>query len=291
MNFSKVVFVTHLLISSFVLDTSAMIDIGVNLAHKRFNGKVDQVLRDAASAGVTGIIITGTSLGSSRKAIDLIRRTQETYGITLKCTVGVHPHSASDFVSNRGMEESLEALVRANADIVVAIGETGLDYNRNFSPPNVQRMAFEKQMALANKLQLPTFLHNRDAHDDFVAILERFPNVPKCVHCHTDPIKAHLDAYIAMGAMIGQTGWITDERRGTDLCKIVPHIPPNRLLIETDAPFLTPQNMPAYMHKRPSYNEPAYLPYVAQKLALLYGRTTKEMIDKTTENAKRFFKF
>lgn len=276
-------FLSALLLQSVV----AMIDIGVNLTNKRFNGKTDQILKDAAAAGVTGIIITGTSLDSSRRAIQLIRETKETYGIVLKCTVGIHPHEASQFNQIKNLEKQLEQLIQTNRDIVVAVGESGLDYNRNFSPPDVQRDGFRKQMALAQKLSLPVFLHNREAHDDFITILREFPNVPKCVHCHTDPSLAHLQELVSIGAMIGQTGWITDERRGKDLRNIIPHIPPNRLMIETDSPFLLPQNIPDYRRKR--YNEPAYLPFIVEDLARIYGRTEAEVKAKTVSNTKSFF--
>lgn len=265
----------------------AMIDIGVNLTSKKFNGKVDRILRDASNAGVEGIIITGTSLDSSKAAIHLIRNTQVTYGITLKCTVGVHPHDASQFTRIRNLDEQLENLIEENRDIVVAVGETGLDFNRNFSPQDVQKDAFRQQMALAARVQLPVFLHERDAHEDFVTILKEFPDVRKCVHCYTDPSLEHLNALVDLGAMIGQTAWMTDEQRGQALCAIVPRIPPNRLMIETDAPFLTPQNMIGY--RRVRFNEPAYLPFVVKRLAELYGRSESEVRSKTLDNTKAFF--
>src|SRR5262249_4358658 len=145
---------------------------------------------------------------------------------------------------------------------VRAVGECGLDFNRDFSPRPVQERWFAAQLALAAALDKPVFLHERDAHARFVAILKEAPPVRGVVHCFTGT-RAELDVYLEMGLHIGITGWICDERRGAGLAALVRHVPLDRLLVETDAPFLVPRDL----RPRPAHNEPAFLPHIAQTVA------------------------
>ena len=176
----------------------------------------------------------------------------------------------------------------ANEHEVVAVGECGLDYFRDFSPRDVQRKAFEQQLELASECRKPVFLHQRDAHDDFLAILREFRSRLSggVAHCFTGSA-AEARAYVDMDLYIGITGWICDERRGLHLKDIVRHIPAERLLIETDAPYLLPRDLvPKPKDRR---NEPMYLPHVLAAIAQARGISSGELAVLTTANALRLF--
>ena len=259
----------------------SLVDIGANLAHDSFDDDRDEVLRRAADAGVGRIVVTGSSDGSNRKAA---RLAADHPGV-LYATAGVHPHHASDYTPDS------DALIRklASGGHVVAVGECGLDYFRNFSPREAQLAAFQSQLDIAAETGLPVFLHQRDAHDDFVEMLE--PMLPKLsravAHCFTGEHES-LREYLAMGLHIGVTGWICDERRGTHLKEIVSIIPDDRLMIETDAPYL----MPRTVRPRPKTrrNEPANLRYVLEMVAECLGRSTEDVAQSTTRTAQEFFR-
>ena len=213
-----------------------LIDIGANLAHDSFDDDRDAMLQRAMDAGVGTIIVTGSSDASNVRAAELA----EAHPDILFSTAGVHPHHAADYTDRS------DALIRelARKDVVVAVGECGLDYFRNFSPRDAQLEAFRRQLAIAGETGLPVFLHQRDAHDDFVEVLEpALPTLSRAVaHCFTGEGES-LREYLAMGLYIGVTGWICDERRGQHLHDIVSIIPDDRLLIETDAPYLLPRSI------------------------------------------------
>ena len=257
-----------------------LIDIGANLAHDSFDDDLDAVLQRAAAAGVTRIVVTGSSDDSNEKAA---RLAQDHPGV-LWSTAGVHPHHASDYTAES------DALIRrlAAEGRVVAIGECGLDYFRNFSPRDAQLAAFRSQLEIAAETGLPVFLHQRDAHDDFVEVLEPvLPRLSRAVaHCFTGEHES-LREYLALGLYIGVTGWICDERRGTHLKEIVPVVPDDRLLIETDAPYLLPRTIrPKPQTRR---NEPMHLPEVLRVVADARGQTAEHVARITTRNAERFF--
>ncbi|MGB5720786.1 MAG: TatD family hydrolase [Woeseiaceae bacterium] len=258
----------------------SLIDIGANLAHDSFDDDRDVVLQRALAAGVAQIVVTGSSDDSNVQAAALA----ESYPDVLFSTAGVHPHHASDYT------DKSDALIRelVKKDSVVAVGECGLDYFRNFSPRDAQIEAFRQQLKIAKDCGLPVFLHQRDAHDDFVEILESaLPSLSRAVaHCFTGEGES-LHEYVAMGLYIGITGWICDERRGQHLHDIVSVIPDDRLLIETDAPYLMPRTIrPKPKSRR---NEPAYLPYVLETIAEARGQTAEHVAEITTRNAIRFF--
>ena len=260
--------------------TYSLIDIGANLAHDSFDDDREAVLERAHDAGVTRIIITGSGDDSNVKAAGLA----ESQPGFLYSTAGVHPHHAS------GYTETSDALIRdlVQKDVVVAVGECGLDYFRNFSPRDAQLEAFRRQLDIAKDCGLPVFLHQRDAHDDFVEVLDAaLPDLSRAVaHCFTGEGES-LHEYIAMGLYIGITGWICDERRGQHLHDIVSIIPDERLLIETDAPYLLPRTIrPRPKTRR---NEPGYLPYVLNTVAEARGQSVEHVAAITTENAIRFF--
>jgi TatD DNase family protein len=257
-----------------------LVDIGANLAHRRFDRDRDAVLARARAAGVTRQIVTGTSVAVSQAAAELAAR----HPGELWSTAGIHPHDA-----RHGSPEALAAL-RALAALpqVKAIGECGLDFDRNFSPPADQERAFEAQLELAAETGLPVFLHERAAHARFVAILKNArPKLRGAVaHCFTGTA-AELDAYLDLDLHIGITGWINDERRGLGLRGVVGRIPADRLMIETDAPFLTPHD--ARPKPAGGRNEPALLPLVLGALARAVGRPAADVARETTQVACRFF--
>ncbi|MDH3748474.1 MAG: TatD family hydrolase [Gammaproteobacteria bacterium] len=260
--------------------THELIDIGANLAHDTFDDDRDEVLTRAIDAGVIKLLVTGSSDDSNVAALELARR----HPGTLYSTAGVHPHHASDY--NQNSDKLIRKLVAD--DQCVAVGECGLDYFRNFSPREAQIDAFKAQLEIATSTGLPVFLHQRDAHDDFVEILEPvLPNISRAVaHCFTGEGES-LREYLAMGLYIGVTGWICDERRGTHLKEIAAVIPDDKLMIETDSPYLLPRSIrPKPKSRR---NEPAYLTEVLRIVAEARGQTQEHVAAITTANANRFF--
>ncbi|WP_311338448.1 TatD family hydrolase [Capnocytophaga leadbetteri] len=260
------------------------IDIGINLTNKQFAGEYDEVIDRAISAGVEQILLTGTSVRSSKEALALA----EEYPETLFATAGIHPHDAKTM--NAESIKILAALLKEKK--VVAVGECGLDFDRDFSPRLMQESCFHAQLSLAEEVQKPLFLHERAAFDRFIAILKEHSSLPEgVVHCFTGQLK-EAKTYLEMGYYIGFTGAITDVRRFADLEEVVRYVPLDRMLIETDAPFMMPKNVPtrqlSYHQQR--RNEPAFLPYVAQTIARYKGVPLKAVADKTRENAEALFK-
>lgn len=258
----------------------SLIDIGANLTHDSFDTDRDSVVQRALEAGVTTMVLTGGSEQGSRDAVTLA----ETRPGTFYATAGVHPHHASEY--NDDVHETLRQLQMHDA--VVAVGECGLDYFRNFSPVEDQRLAFQRQLDLAEENGLPVFLHQRDAHDDFMDIMMSAMNrISRAVaHCFTgdgDQLQDCLD----LGLYIGITGWICDERRGSHLSDIVSMIPLNRLMIETDAPYLLPRSLDPKPKSR--RNEPMHLAEVLRVVSAAMDKPEQEIAEATTANAKLFF--
>jgi len=257
-----------------------LIDIGSNLTHESFQHDFEAVLARADAAGVRRQIITGTSIAATEAAIHL----HHLHAEALFATAGVHPHHAADL--DDAAFEQLAHL--AAAPSVVAVGECGLDYYRNFAPREAQRSAFARQLELAVRVGKPVFLHQRDAHADFIAILRDYhPQLTDAVaHCFTG--QAHeLDDYLALGIAVGITGWICDERRGEHLKAIVGRIPAHRLMIETDAPYLLPRSLRPKPEGR--RNEPAFLVEVARVVAEARNESVESVAAATTATAERFF--
>jgi TatD DNase family protein len=257
----------------------ALIDIGINLTHDSYDADRDAVLERAAAAGVSQMIVTGATVAGSAAALALARA----HPGRLYATAGVHPHHAPEL--GAGALEALEALARAPE--VVAVGECGLDYFRNYAPPAAQRDAFHRQLELAQRVGKPVFLHQRDAHEDFLAILREHGSAWRGVaHCFTGDGE-QLESYLALGLAIGITGWINDERRGVHLVALMPRVPPGRLLLETDGPYLLPRDLsPKPASRR---NEPAYLPRVAAKVAAARGESVSELAAASTAAARALF--
>lgn len=258
-----------------------LVDIGVNLDHRSFDPDRPEVLRRAWEAGVKTLILTGATVKSSQAVLELTRLAGES---RLYSTAGVHPHNARQADS-----QTIPQLRKlAASDHVVAIGECGLDFDRDFSPRPVQERWFEAQLELACELKRPVFLHERAAHARFTEIISKYRSrlVGGVVHCFTGT-RTELETYLKMDLHIGITGWVCDERRGLALRELVKDIPLEKLMLETDAPFLTPRNLRP--KPKDGRNEPAFLPVVLEAVAQEQGRSAQEVAEATTRTAVQFF--
>ncbi len=257
-----------------------LIDIGANLTHDSFDADRDAVIRRADDAGVRRMILTGSSVADSEDAVAMA----ESMPGRCYATAGVHPHHASQYTG--ATHEALRELT--TRDAVVAVGECGLDYFRNFSPQDRQRDAFRRQIELAVETGKPLFLHQRDAHEDFLRILAPAMNdVTRAVaHCFTGGA-GELEAYLDLGLYIGITGWVCDERRGRAVKDVLGQIPLDRIMLETDAPYLLPRTLDPKPGSR--RNEPMYLREVLRVVAAEIGIAEAELGKATTANAERFF--
>lgn len=247
-----------------------MIDIGVNLSSHKFSTySIPKLLAEAADSGVTGVVLTSVNAASYSKNLELAEKDDS--GLIMGTTWGVHPH-----YSNTLEDLKLTKIAKS----VLAIGETGLDYFRMLQPKEVQQSAFEYLIERANSLKLPLFLHERSAHLDFISMLKTIKTTKKVVHCFTgnsDQLKAYLD----LDCFIGITGWICDKRRNQDLLQALKYCPADKLMIETDAPYLKPLKAPG------AVNTPGNLRYVAEELGKYYSE--EDLLKITLHNAKNFW--
>ncbi len=257
-----------------------LIDIGANLTHSSFEQDFEEVVAAARDAGVVHIMLTGTDLETSTVSSQFAAKQPDFFS----ATAGFHPHVASDF-----SDSDLEALsLLLQQERVVAVGETGLDFNRNYSPPDVQLVVFQQHLELAIQCGKPLFLHQRDAHDEFMPLLQRYRDrlAGGVVHCFTDSAAA-LEEYLGLDMHISITGWICDERRGLDLQAMVRDIPADRLLLETDAPYLLPRSLQPRPKTR--RNEPKYLCEVLNTVARCRDEDPASVATASTANARRLF--
>lgn len=259
--------------------TTSCFDLGVNLTDKRFSADLEDVLARARQAGVVGMMLTGTSVDSSRGAVALAEQAPDLFA-----TAGIHPHDARH--ASRAALSDIDALLAHPR--VLAAGETGLDFNRDFSPRPDQETAFAEQLALAIRHGKPAFLHERDAHPRFKAILreQRDSLCAAVVHCFTGSREALYD-YLDLDCYIGITGWVCDERRGQALQSLMRDIPANRLLVETDAPYLFPRNHPEKPVVK-GRNEPAMLPWILTEIARHRQVEVAELARQCHSNAYNF---
>ncbi|MDR1446009.1 MAG: TatD family hydrolase [Treponema sp.] len=276
-----------------------LIDIGVNLMNSAFDGDREEQIFKAKKAGVGPLIITGSSLEQSRAALEFARL----HG--LYATAGIHPHNArywnresAALIRNMALPGgSVAGTETAAAGAIagaVALGECGLDYDRDYSPRAEQRRCFEEQVKLAAELKLPLFLHVRSssqgggAWEDFFAILKNYRTdlTRMVVHCFTGSA-GELEACLELDAYIGITGWVCDERRGKHLRPLLGRIPANRLLLETDAPYLLPP--PLSPGGRRGRNESANLVYIAEFIAEKLGKNIETLAEETFKNTVEFF--
>ena len=251
-----------------------MFDIAVNLADSQLRDQADQVLQDAREAGVQRCLLIGTDIEESHWLAD------RTEAWSMPFTAGIHPHYVAAAESD--WQAKLSNLIRH--PLCAAVGETGLDWFRMLSPRDTQLKMCEQQLAMAEEADKPVYLHDRDASDDLYDLVKNFPGIRGVVHCFTGDQVA-LEAYLNLGLYIGITAWCLDERRGQALADLVPSIPDDRLLIETDAPYLAPRTL----RPRPKRNEPKFLPHIIEGIAALRGQTSDHLKQVTCDNAKRLF--
>lgn len=260
------------------------IDIGINLTNRQFHNDTDDIIQNAIDADVVKMILTGTSVKNSQESAKIAAL----YQGVLYSTAGIHPHDAKSF--DEQSIAQLKALLQMKQ--VVSVGECGLDFDRDFSPRDVQERCYKAQLELAIELQKPLFLHERAAFKRFMAVTNEFsPQLPKAVvHCFTGSI-SEAKTYLDHGFYLGFTGAISDTNRFAHLKEVIQYVPLDRMMNETDAPFMLPKNVPKTMltkyHER--RNEPAFLPYVAGTIAQYKGVGLDVIAKHCTENAKAFF--
>ena len=259
---------------------AGFIDIACNFTHESFKDNLNEVITNAELEGVEKFVLLCASLAD----IDPIKVIQNNAPEKYFISAGIHPHHATEI-----LEINHDALLNKLKSISPnAIGETGLDYFRNISPPNIQKKSFGMHIEIAKELSLPLYLHQRDAHGDFIRIIkENISNFPKfVVHCFTGT-QAELDEYLELGAYIGLTGWICDAKRNIDLRKSIKNIPIEKMMIETDSPYLIPKNL--MVKPKKNVNEPKYLPHIANEICELTGYDLEELKLVTSNNAIEFF--
>jgi len=250
-----------------------MFDIGANLTSSHFSDDLDSVLDESFDAGVKKICITSSNLQDVSNAKKITERNKNLYYY-----VGFHPHNAKDFK----IEFLKDMSIYLNDPKAICLGEMGLDFNRNFSSKDEQILCFESQLSLANSINKPLFLHQRDAHEEFLSILDNYKfNQKLIVHCFTGNL-SELEDYLKRDFYIGITGWVCDLKRGLDLRECINHIPQDKLLIETDSPYLSPR-------KKIRRNEPKFLIDVAEEVARLREQTKESIVKSSYENSLNFF--
>lgn len=256
-----------------------MFDIAVNLADSQLRDQADQVLQDAHEAGVEQCLLIGTDIEESQWLADRAE------AWSMPFTAGIHPHyvAAAEAEAQADWQAKLAELIRH--PLCAAVGETGLDWFRMLSPRDTQVKMCEQQLSMAEETDKPVYLHDRDASNDLYALAKNFPGIRGVVHCFTGNQVA-LEAYLDLGLSIGITAWCLDERRGQALAELVPAIPDDRLMIETDAPYLAPRTL----RPRPKRNEPKFLPHIIEGIAALRGQTSEHLKQVTCDNAKRLFR-
>ena len=256
------------------------IDIGINLTNRQFYNEQDEVINRAIDNGVDQMILTGTSVRGSKESAEIA----EDYPGILFSTAGIHPHDAKSF-----HQESINELRKLlRQDHVVSVGECGLDFDRDFSPRPIQEKCYKAQLELAIEVDKPLFLHERSAFKRFNEITDDYlSKLPEAVvHCFTGTLE-EAKIYLDKGFYLGFTGAISDGKRFKHLEEVIKYVPLDRMMIETDAPFMLPKNMPRMQNRR---NEPSFLPYVAQTIAHLKKLSISEVADETTETSRNFFK-
>lgn len=260
------------------------IDIGINLTNKQFQNDIDDVIQNALDVDVSQMILTGTSVKNSEASAQIAKE----YPGILYATAGIHPHDAKSF--DVQSISKLRNLLKQKH--VVSVGEFGLDFDRDFSPRNVQETCYKAQLELAIEVHKPLFLHERAAFTKFMEITKDYlPQLPKAVvHCFTGSLQ-EAKTYLDNGFYLGFTGAISDSKRFEHLKEVIQYVPLDRMMIETDAPFMLPKNTPNNLLKK--YHErrcePAFLPFVAATVAQFKGISGIIVTEETTKNAKDFF--
>lgn len=252
-----------------------LFDSHAHITDGRFDDDREDVIERARQSGVTGIINAGACMTSSAESIALANRYDFIYA-----AVGIHPHDAKT-----ACEEDYEQLTEwvKTERKVVAIGEIGLDYYYDFSPKEVQKEVFIRQLTLAKKLERPVIIHNRDSHGDMMDILRtEGKGVQGVLHCYSGSVEMAREL-LKMGFYLSVAGPLT-YKNAAALPEVVKTVPLERLLVETDCPYLTPH---PYRGRR---NEPAYVRFVAEKIAECKGVSLEEVALVTQENTRRLFR-
>tara|TARA_B100001769_G_scaffold141142_1_gene110560 strand:+ start:466 stop:1257 length:792 start_codon:yes stop_codon:yes gene_type:complete len=261
------------------MNSPSLIDIGANLTHPKLYDQLNKIVNNILSSETEIVIITSSNIEDTTIALDIISKYPEIF----YTTIGYHPHNAKDF--------KIEHINKINKysknNKVIAIGECGLDYYREYSSVEQQIFCFENHLIIAKDNNMPIFLHERQAHGDFIALLKKYKHdIDKAVvHCFTGQ-KKELEAYLDLGCYIGITGWISDLDRGQHLHDLIKYIPKDKLMIETDSPYLIPKNLP---FKHDGVNQPSYLNYVAESIAECLNEDITFVQEIVTENTKNFF--
>lgn len=253
-------------------------DIGVNLFSSQYDADRNDIVDRSAAAGVTQLILIGSDIKESRQNIVFCCDHTGCYS-----TAGVHPHQAANVTENWLQHLTELAL----DDKVVAVGECGLDFNRDFSPRPTQQHVFAAQLQLAKSLNKPVYLHERDAFATQIAMLQEQDINCGVAHCFTGDT-TQLKAYLDLGLYIGITGWLCDERRGDALRQALQYLPLDRILLETDAPYLLPRDIKPKPSSR--RNEPALLPHIAATIAQLRHIDINTLAEHCHANTQRLFK-
>lgn len=248
-------------------------DTGVNLFSPQFAGQEQEIIQDAVTAGINRCLLISSDLAEAEKNRHFCQTTPTCY-----TTAGVHPHQAALVAS----DWQARLANQFSDPQVVAIGECGLDFNRDFSPRAQQQQVFSAQLALAQQYQKPVYLHERDAFTTQVAMLAEQPPPAGIAHCFTGD-QQQLKTYLDLGLYIGITGWLCDERRGQCLQQSLAYIPIDRLILETDAPYLTPRTI----RPRPRHCTPALLPAIGTEVARLTGRSLYDVAEQSYLNSCR----
>ncbi len=250
-----------------------LVDTHAHLQWASFNKDRETVISRARKVGVENIVDIGFDADGSREAIELAEKHEGVYA-----TVGIHPHNASQL--NQNLLDKLRKL--SENPKVVAIGEIGLDYYRNLSPREAQKKAFKAQLTLAEELGLPVVIHDREAHADTLQILSKFKGKTRCVmHCFSGS-REMAEQCVKLGFYMSFAGPVTFPN-SRKLREVAEWTDLNKILLETDSPWLAPQN------KRGRRNEPAFLPFIAKKIAELKGICADDLAAATTKNAKDIF--
>ena len=255
-------------------------DIALNLASERFSGERDKVVDTAIKRKVSYFNIVCSSINE----LDFVKDLNQRYEKNSCFTLGVHPHNASEL--NNDTLEILRNFIKTYKPS--AVGETGLDFFRNLSSYKSQLNAFEQQIRISIENNLPLFLHQRDAHKDFIEVLDKYiSDIPKgVVHCFTGT-HSQLCDYLERDLYIGLTGWICDERRNKDLRESIKDIPLDKLMIETDAPYLNPRNLKT--KPKDNRNEPRFLPHIAKEVSSLMNIGQEGFNQQVFNNSLSFF--
>ena len=245
-----------------------LVDSHAHIQLSQFDRDRHEVLQRAQSAGIEQILVVGFDLKTSQQAVELAMNTEN-----LWATVGMHPHDATDLTDT--VMDTFRQL--ADHPKVVALGEMGLDYYRDLSPRSAQKTAFERQLDLAEELDMPIIVHNREAYHDILPILRsRKGRISGVLHCFSGDVE-FMQKALDIGFYIGIGGPVT-YKKSDDLQTVAKQVPANRLLIETDCPWLAPQ------FRRGKRNEPSYVKSVAERIAELRGTSIEEIGRITTQN-------